>query len=374
MNRMISGQKVNLKMIGISTKLEIEVDYGIDDLDVVLFGLDKDKKIRQDEYTVLFSNPSSPKREIFMEKKGKTTTFYIDLAILPSSIERMMLVASHDTKALSEARPLAVTIGNAAYDAGSSLGAEKAAMLVEIYKHNGEWKLSAIGQGFADGLAKLIEHLGGEVASETPTLNRSENVESPKVNLSKITLEKQKSVSLEKKGGSFGDIVLNLKWKAKQGFFGTAMDLDLGCLYELKNGGKGIVQALGHSFGSYNVSPYIELDGDDRSGNVESGETVRINGRRFDEIERIAIFALIYEGAVKWSETGAVATVKMPDNPEIVVHINDGNNKQRLYGLAIIENVNGKMQITNHAQSYKDQKDYADSLGIKLRWTVSYKD
>uniref|UniRef100_UPI0035C72DC3 TerD family protein n=1 Tax=Enterococcus rotai TaxID=118060 RepID=UPI0035C72DC3 len=59
----------------------------------------------------------------------------------------------------------AVTIGSVSYNPLSSLGAEKAVMLVEIYRHNSEWKISAIGQGFSQGLARLIEHLGGEVSA-----------------------------------------------------------------------------------------------------------------------------------------------------------------------------------------------------------------
>lgn len=42
------------------------------------------------------------------------------------------------------------------------------------------------------------------------------------------------------------------------------VDLDLGCLYELADGSKGIVQALGNSFGALNTHPFIQLDGDDR--------------------------------------------------------------------------------------------------------------
>ena len=72
-----------------------------------------------------------------------------------------------------------------------------------------------------------------------------------------ISLEKGKKVNLrkqEKKG--LGEILVNLNWNnkpAKKGFLGSLfgggskpIDLDLGCLYELKNGRKGTVQALGN--------------------------------------------------------------------------------------------------------------------------------
>src|SRR5690606_40105293 len=55
------------------------------------------------------------------------------------------------------------------------------------------------------------------------------------------------------------------------------VDLDLGCLYELADGSKGVIQALGNSFGALNTPPYIHLDGDDRTGSSTGGENMHIN-------------------------------------------------------------------------------------------------
>lgn len=390
--RLTPGQKVPLSSLNITTRLTVEVDYGLDDLDIVMFGLNKDKRISDDRYTVLFSNPSTPEGAIRMETGSRTTSFGIDLAALPASIERLMVVASHDTQPLSQAKPLAVTIGQASFDAGTVVGQERAVMLVEIYRHNGEWRLSAVGQGFAQGLAKLIEHLGGSV-DDAPATNQTATRHAtpppapaptaspappPSINLSKITLEKQKSVSLEKRNGSYGDIILNLNWAQKKGggIFGggKSLDLDLGCLYELTNGDRGVIQALGEAFGDFGHGPFMELDGDDRSGSNTAGETIRINGKHFDQIRRIAVFALIYDGAVRWAQTDARASIKMPSQPEVVVEIRDGNDSQRLYGMAIIENDGGTMRITNHGRSYRDQKEFAEAVGIHLRWVAGRKD
>ena len=94
-----------------------------------------------------------------------------------------------------------------------------------------------------------------------------------------ISLEKGKKVNLRKQEKTgLGEILVNLNWNskpAKKGFLGSLfgggskpIDLDLGCLYELKNGRKGTVQALGNAFGSLQQEPYIALDGDDRTGAV----------------------------------------------------------------------------------------------------------
>ena len=63
-----------------------------------------------------------------------------------------------------------------------------------------------------------------------------------------ISLEKGKKVSLKKGSQSgLGEILINLNWNtkpAKKGLFGMfgggqGIDLDLGCLFELKDGQKG---------------------------------------------------------------------------------------------------------------------------------------
>lgn len=380
-----SGQKTPLSAINSGNQVVVDVEYGAADLDIVLFGLNDQKKIGDDRYTILFSNTRSPNGEIEMQVQPQRTNIRIDLSRLPHDVTRLMLVASHDSMPLTQARPLVVKVGNSRYDAGAGLSNEKAIMLSEIYLHNREWRLAAVGQGFSDGLAKLIEHLGGSVTPESsskPSGNAAAAPQASKssISLTKITLEKSKSVSLEKRDGQdFGDIILNLNWaqgQKKAGFFGSSksLDLDLGCLFEMENGQMGVVQALGNSFGRYNDLPFIQLDGDDRSGSNTSGETIRINGKKFGQIKRIAVFALIYDGAVRWSDTDAKASIKIPGQPEVVVEIRDGNDRQRLYGMAIIENDNGSMKITNHSRCYLDQREFANDIGIIMRWSVGSKD
>jgi stress response protein SCP2 len=46
------------------------------------------------------------------------------------------------------------------------LRTETAAQLAEVYRRNGRWRLRAIGQGYADGLAGLARDFGVEVAEE----------------------------------------------------------------------------------------------------------------------------------------------------------------------------------------------------------------
>jgi tellurite resistance protein TerA len=60
--------------------------------------------------------------------------------------------------------------------------------------------------------------------------------------------------------------------------------------------------------------------GPDRS----PGETIRVNGKFFDRIKRIGVFALIYEGAPNWQQTDGIVRMNIPGQPEIEVHMNEG--------------------------------------------------
>lgn len=67
-------------------------------------------------------------------------------------------------------------------------------------------------------------------------------------------------------------------------FGDNSIDLYLVCLFELKYGSLGSVQAFDNSFGSYSKQPYIYLDGDDRRGINFREENLFINGDKNKEI------------------------------------------------------------------------------------------
>ena len=390
------GEKRALTDIGAGTDVSVDVRFGLDGMDVAAFGLGPDGKIGDDRYVVLFSNATSPQGEMRGAFENGSARFDVALAKLPDSIARIVFTATHDSRPVSAASPLTVAVGNASFDVAAGLSSERAVMMAELYRHSSGWKLGTIAQGFDGGLAALIEHFGGEVEADAPAPTASPApapapaapaaapapapAPSPGLNLSKISLEKDKpSISLEKKGGSFGEIVLNLNWTAaptKKGFFGGTkqLDLDLGCLVELADGSKGVVQALGKSFGSYDGPPFIELSGDDRTGAVDAGETIRINGAQFERIRKLAVFALIYDGAPNWGQTDGVVRINAPGQPEIEVRMNEQDSSSRLCGIATIENDGGKMRIERLVRFYKDQKQYADDMGIILQWKAGSKD
>lgn len=385
------GEKRSLSDLGVGSRFEATVTFGLAGVDIAAFGLNASKKIGDDRYVILFSNSRSPNGEINLASSSDKASFTLDLDALPPSIERIVFTATHDDRPVAESRPLKVSIdqGKAEFNVAEHLSNEKAVMMIELYRHSSGWRCGTIAQGFAGGLASLIGHFGGEVAAAPTPAPTPSHAPTPMpappptaaVSLKKITLEKSSpSVSLKKTGDTFGEIVLNLNWTQgdqKKGFFGGgsgAIDLDLGVLFEMQDGYKGVIQALGRSFGDFNQEPWISLSGDDRTGAVTGGETIRVNGRFFDRMKRIAVFALIYDGVPNWNKTDGVVRMNIPGQPEIEVRIDEGRDNCRLCGIALIDNENGTLRMKRHMKFYESQRPFADDIGIYMQWQAARKD
>lgn len=194
-----------------------------------------------------------------------------------------------------------------------------------------------------------------------------------------INLQKGQKISLEKNSAEgLGEILINLNWNARpvqQGFFSgllgqnKGIDLDLACLFELKNGHKGVVQALDNVFGSFNQPPYISLDGDDRTGAVTTGENLRINGNRIAEIKRILVFTFIYDGIVNWRQADAIVTIKYPGAEDIVVKMDSFNSSNSTCGLALLENLNDQtFSVEKIVRFYKGHRELDSAFNWGLKW------
>jgi tellurite resistance protein TerA len=198
------------------------------------------------------------------------------------------------------------------------------------------------------------------------------------VSLSKVTLTKAApTVSLTKHGGASGSLRVNLNWDAKppeRGFFrkNVQLDLDLGCLYEFADGTKGVVQALGNSFSARNRAgrELIRLDGDDRSGQVSTGENLSVDLSDVSQIRRILVFALIYQGAANWAAAKAVATLLPVDAAPVEVLLDDPRDGARVCAIAMIENRGGEI-VVNREVNYLDgaQRALDEAYGWGMNWT-----
>lgn len=199
-----------------------------------------------------------------------------------------------------------------------------------------------------------------------------------------INLQKGQKVSLEKKSSAgLGEILVNLNWNSKpikQGFLSgllggnKGIDLDLGCLFELKDGRKGTVQALGNCFGSLNQPPFISLDGDDRTGAAAAGENLRINGNKISEIQRILVYTFIYEGVANWKQADATVTIKYPGAEDLIVKMDSYNSTNVMCGLALFENQNDQtFSVEKIVQFYPGHEALDKAYNWGMRWKAGRK-
>lgn len=184
----------------------------------------------------------------------------------------------------------------------------------------------------------------------------------------KVTLTKgAPRVSLTKAGSVSGIARVNLNWSpvtpstppapASGGLFSRmrsaasavsvskGIDLDLGCLYELADGRKGVIQALGNAFGSLDAPPWIELDGDDRTGTVTGGENMSINLSRAGQFKRVLIFAMIYEGAPNWAAVDGVVTLTSAGGQQFEVRLDDAGVGSRMCAVAQLVESGGDLVL-----------------------------
>ena len=210
----------------------------------------------------------------------------------------------------------------------------------------------------------------------------------------RVTLTKDRpAVSLTKQGGTSGAMRVNLNWQRAQpsqqrGLFsrlGKALaapqeiDLDLGALWELTDGRKGVVQALGDTFGSYARAPYISLDGDDRTGAVETGENLTINLDHTAELRRVLIFVTIYEGAESFAGLHATVTLQPQHGAPVDFSLDECTVRSRVAALALLTNRDGDLVIEREARylvpgpGVSMQRAVDEEYGWGMRWTPGRK-
>ncbi len=353
------------------------------EVDISCFGLDANGQLSDDRYMVFFNQKSCPGGGVMLELQNNGATFTVDVSRLPDFIHKLVFTAAISSDGtMRKIGPSTMRLGSACFAfSGADFQDEKAVIVGEIYQRDGLWRYGAVGQGFSGGLAALLKHFGGTEAAGAPAPAAPAPEAAPKkISLSKITLEKRgDKISLEKAGSrGFGRTRINLNWNQnaapapalaepkKQGFFdkilGTVrnktaranggIDLDLGCMFEMMDGTPGCVQALGNSWGNFNLPPYIHLDSDDRSGTSTDGENIFINGDQFHQIKRALIFTFIYDGAPNWAATNGVVSIEVPGRAPVEVRLDNGTNAS-MCAIAMIENNGGNLQITKLVEYFE---------------------
>ncbi|MEU8563548.1 TerD family protein [Streptomyces cyaneofuscatus] len=372
---------------------------------------------------------------------GVTDTLLVDFGRVEPAIDRVIVAASADGGTFGRVSGLYVRVVDAAGGAelarfdSTDATIETAFILGELYRRQGAWKFRAVGQGYSSGLEGLATDFGISVdepqqaaapaparpaapapapvpptppapapvqptpPAPTPTLHvappapPAPPAPAPQpVRLSKVTLTKDApSVSLAKQGGTSGALRVNLNWEVRKQFKGwgaklgravamhSDLDLDLCALYELTDGRKGVVQALGNAFGSLAQPPFIHLDGDDRTGALSTGENMTVNLDRKDLLRRVLIFVTIYEGARSFADLHATVTLQPQNGAAIDFSLDECTVPSTVCALALITNNGGDLTVQREARylvpdrGVSPQRTIDAAYGWGMNWTPGRK-
>lgn len=404
-----------------TTALRVELGWrsgpGVPDTDASALLL-AGGKVRSDADFVFYNQPQHTSGALRHEGKreaggGVTDTLLVDLARMEPAIETVVVAASADGGAFGQVPSLYIEVKDAArgtvvarFDSEGAT-VETAFVLGEFYRRQGAWKFRAVGQGYSSGLEGLATDFGITVDEPQHTAPTAPPVTAPTpapsappvtapaappVQLTKVTLTKAApSVSLTKQGGTSGALRVNLNWQVRKQFSGwgskrgravamhSDLDLDLCALYELTDGSKGVVQALGNAFGALHQPPYIHLDGDDRTGAVASGENLTVNLDHKHKFRRILVFVTIYEGARSFADLHATVTLQPQHGAPIDFSLDECTVPSPVCALALITNTGQDLVVQREARYLVPERgvspqrtvDYAYGWG--MNWTPGRK-
>ncbi|MGW0559199.1 TerD family protein [Streptomyces sp. NPDC003016] len=214
-------------------------------LDVSGLLLTADGKVRSDDDFIFYNQPTGPGVTYRSGGPAAPGAIVVDTSAVPPGIEKIVVTASPDAagQTFQGIEPTATVRGA---DDGAviatftppQLGSETALVIVEIYLRNGAWKVRAVGQGYANGLAGIATDFG--VSVEEPAAAAPAPAQAPpappaapapaasgKVNLDKgrVSLQKNQTVSLVKAGKPLlSQVKMGLGWEPA--FRGKDIDLD----------------------------------------------------------------------------------------------------------------------------------------------------
>lgn len=327
---------------------------GLVDLAAVLLGADG--KVRGDDDMVFFNNPRQP--GVALTPAGAVE---IDLGAVPPDVERVVVTGSTEAQGTRFGAVGDVVVGvhgtgQTLSFAPSGLDSETVLQMVALYRRGPGWRLDAIGQGYAQGLAAFATEHGIDVDDEpeaaavvTAPAPERISVEKVSISLTKDSPDKTARIDLRKSRGEAGWVLtVGLEWDGRGAVYapdGTVTrygtgDLDVYFFCRNEETGEFVVISgeQGHR-GDLATWPHIRHSGDSRGPGrggqpaveqvvmtpTENGDvlvnvyqSVDNGGGAIDTFGRPRI-AIRYGRAGRDGQPGA-------DADEILVHVGNGRN------------------------------------------------
>ena len=149
------------------------------DIDVSVFMVNEDKRVPKDDYFIFYNQSSSPCLSTKLinntSLNQNSKDIWLQLANIPLFIKSIIFaVTIHDADIrrqnfgqVSNAFVRLVNHENGQevlrFDLSEDYSTETAMVFGEVYRHHGDWKFRAIGQGYSGGLLSLCQQYGVNV-------------------------------------------------------------------------------------------------------------------------------------------------------------------------------------------------------------------
>ena len=152
------------------------------DLDASALLLGDNGKVLSDQHFVFFNNLKSPDGSVEHtgdnltgEGEGDDEIIKVNLATVPANVDKIVFpVSIYDAESrqqsFGQVRNAYIRVVDAntnaeiaRYDLTEDASTETAMVFGELYRHGGEWKFRAIGQGYASGLRGIAQDFGVNV-------------------------------------------------------------------------------------------------------------------------------------------------------------------------------------------------------------------
>ncbi|BCW74726.1 TerD family protein [Arthrobacter sp. NicSoilB11] len=149
------------------------------DLDASALLLGEDGKVRSSADFIFYNQPATPDGAVVHQGDnrsgvgdGDDEIVAVDLSTLSADVSRIVFVVSIDQaderrQNFGQVRSAYCRIVNqdndteiVRYDLSEDAAPETCMIFSELYRHNGEWKFKAVGQGYASGLAGVAADFG----------------------------------------------------------------------------------------------------------------------------------------------------------------------------------------------------------------------
>ena len=287
------------------TQIDFKIKHSVPSkADVTVFRLSKAGKVTGDNGIIFYNQPKAEDGSIQLLDQ----MIQLDLRRLDDTIDKLAVSVTLDQNTIASLPDFSLQGPDFTCHIETAGRSEAALILLDIYRHQGQWKIRFINQGFNGGLHPLAVHYGIDIASPAPpTLQRPNS--SPRL---APTPTPPKCAPVASREMLFpgsdrlliaepsDSLYVHLDWRKKSGgFFGGTNTLNLGAFIQLHNGEKAMLHILGNSV---DLAPYAFLSSQTTATDVESGDLAVFPGSHLSEINRILFFAFDYDKCPAWKK------------------------------------------------------------------------